>query len=57
MLGQCHGTPLRTYQNSATLQAEPSTCCAVIFMTHFADLSSWELAQKLVKKLPELQAR
>ncbi|CAL8466035.1 g5571 [Coccomyxa elongata] len=26
-------------------------------MTHFADLSSWELAQKLMKKLPELQAR
>ena len=38
-------------------QTEPSTFCAVIFMTHFADLSSWELAQKLKRKLPELQAR
>ncbi|EIE18540.1 hypothetical protein COCSUDRAFT_60209 [Coccomyxa subellipsoidea C-169] len=26
-------------------------------MTHFGDLSSWELAQKLKKKLPDLQAR
>lgn len=38
-------------------QAEPSIRCAIIFLTHFADLSSWELAQKLKKKLPELQAR
>lgn len=29
---------------------------AVPFLTHFADLSSWELAQKLQQKgLPELQ--
>ncbi|KAK9821991.1 hypothetical protein WJX81_004152 [Elliptochloris bilobata] len=29
---------------------------AAIFMTHFADLSSWELAQRLVKVIPTLQA-
>lgn len=39
------------------MQAEPTTLCAIVFMTHFADLSSWEVAQKLKKKLPELQAR
>ena len=29
---------------------------AVIFFTHFADLGSWELAQRLVKIIPCLQA-
>ncbi|CAK0785934.1 hypothetical protein CVIRNUC_009147 [Coccomyxa viridis] len=37
--------------------AGPQTTCAIIFMTHFADLSSWELAQKLKKGVPQLQAR
>ncbi|KAK9812732.1 hypothetical protein WJX72_002816 [[Myrmecia] bisecta] len=38
-------------------QAEAGTRCVVPFLTHFADLSSWEYAQKLVKLIPTLQAR
>ena len=29
----------------------------VVFMTHFADLSSWELAQQLKKELSSIQAQ
>lgn len=37
-------------------QPGTSTVVAVPFLTHFADLSSWEYAQKLQQKgLPELQ--
>ncbi|GAX81819.1 hypothetical protein CEUSTIGMA_g9247.t1 [Chlamydomonas eustigma] len=36
-------------------QAEPGTKVAIPFLTHFADLSSWEYAQKLVKVLPTLE--
>ncbi|GAQ86414.1 hypothetical protein KFL_002870180 [Klebsormidium nitens] len=36
--------------------AKPGVRVVIPFMTHFADLSSWEFAQKLAKKLPELQA-
>lgn len=39
------------------VQADANALCAVIFMTHFADLSSWELAQKLRKRLPKLTSR
>jgi hypothetical protein len=38
-------------------QADASTVCVLFFLTHFADLSSWELAQKLKRALPQLQAR
>jgi hypothetical protein len=27
----------------------------LVFFTHWADLGSWELAQRLVEKLPELE--
>jgi hypothetical protein len=36
-------------------RAEPGRRCVVVFLTHFADLSSTELAQKLKAVLPELQ--
>ncbi|KAI7838571.1 hypothetical protein COHA_007643 [Chlorella ohadii] len=36
-------------------RAEPGKRCIVVFLTHFADLSSTELAQKLKAVLPELQ--
>ena len=29
----------------------------LIFFTHWADLGSWELAQRLVEVLPEIQAK
>ncbi|KAL4433831.1 hypothetical protein ABPG75_000272 [Micractinium tetrahymenae] len=37
-------------------RAQPGTRCVVVFLTHFADLSSTELAQKLLAVLPELSA-
>ncbi|KAI3427059.1 hypothetical protein D9Q98_006999 [Chlorella vulgaris] len=37
-------------------QAAPGTRCVVALLTHFGDLSSTELAQKLMAILPELQA-
>ncbi len=37
-------------------QPAPGKRVVIPFMTHFADLSSWEFAQKLVKKIPEYQA-
>jgi hypothetical protein len=38
------------------LQSKANTVVAVPFLTHFADLSSWEYAQKLQQKaLPQLQ--
>jgi hypothetical protein len=49
---------LRTYPPPALRRFQPdnSTVVAVPFLTHFADLSSWEYAQKLQQKgLPELQ--
>ena len=33
----------------ARAQASPGNKVVISFMTHFADLSSWELAQKWVK--------
>ena len=30
-------------------QAEPGTKACIPFLTHFADLSSWEYGQKLLK--------
>eukprot|EP00877_Chromochloris_zofingiensis_P011333 jgi/Chrzof1/6453/Cz18g11140.t1 len=37
-------------------QATPGTRVVIPFLTHFADLSSWEFAQKLIKKgIPQLQ--
>jgi hypothetical protein len=35
-------------------QAAPGTRCAVVFLTHWGDLSSTELAQKLLPVLPEV---
>lgn len=35
-------------------RAEPGRRCIVVFLTHFADLSSTELAQKLKAVLPEV---
>lgn len=37
-------------------EARPGKCVVLPFMTHFADLSSWEYAQKLVKVMPQLEA-
>ncbi|KAG1676150.1 hypothetical protein FOA52_004990 [Chlamydomonas sp. UWO 241] len=37
-------------------QPLPGSKTIIPFMTHFADLSSWELAQKLVKVMPTLEA-
>lgn len=34
----------------------PGKLTLLVFFTHWADLGSWELAQRLVTKLPELQA-
>ncbi|KAG2483176.1 hypothetical protein HYH03_017968 [Edaphochlamys debaryana] len=34
----------------------PGSKAVIAFLTHFADLSSWELAQKLVKVIPTLEA-
>lgn len=40
----------------ATLwRAQPGSRCVVVFLTHFADLSSTELAQKLLVVLPEVR--
>jgi len=36
-------------------RAEPGRRCIVVFLTHFADLSSTELAQKLKAVLPEVR--
>lgn len=36
-------------------RAQPGTRCIVVFLTHFADLSSTELAQKLLAVLPEVR--
>ena len=36
-------------------RAEPGKRCVVVFLTHFADLSSTELAQKLKAVLPEVR--
>ena len=36
-------------------RAEPGKRCIVVFLTHFADLSSTELAQKLKAVLPEVR--
>lgn len=36
--------------------AAPGQRCVVLFLTHFADLSSTELAQKLLAVLPEVRA-
>lgn len=41
---------------AALWRAQPGTRCVVVFLTHFADLSSTELAQKLLPVLPELSA-
>jgi hypothetical protein len=35
-------------------QAAPGTRCVVVFLTHWGDLSSTELAQKLLPVLPEV---
>jgi hypothetical protein len=39
------------------LTPQPTDTSTVVlpFLTHFADLSSWEYAQKLIKVLPQLQ--
>lgn len=37
-------------------QATPGTKVVLPFLTHFADLSSWELGQKLMKVMPTLEA-
>jgi len=34
----------------------PGTKVVVTFLTHFADLSSWELGQKLIRVMPTLEA-
>jgi hypothetical protein len=40
----------------ATQPSDSSGLVVVPFLTHFADLSSWEYAQKLTQKgLPQLQ--
>lgn len=40
----------------ACLQPSPSTTVVIPFLTHFADLTSWEYAQKLTQKvLPKLR--
>ena len=39
---------------AALWRAQPGTRCVVVFLTHFADLSSTELAQKLLPVLPEV---
>ena len=61
MLACIHGEPCMAMricraQVACCSQTGPQTSCAIIFMTHFADLSSWELAQKLEKAVPQLQA-
>ncbi len=37
-------------------QAETGTKVVIPFLTHFADLSSWEYAQKLIKVMPVLES-
>ncbi|MEW5308289.1 MAG: hypothetical protein WDW38_000259 [Sanguina aurantia] len=39
------------------VQPAPGSKVVIAFLTHFADLTSWEYAQKLVKILPTLQAQ
>mmetsp|Transcript_4455 Transcript_4455/g.7425 ORF Transcript_4455/g.7425 Transcript_4455/m.7425 type:complete len:299 (+) Transcript_4455:20-916(+) len=39
-----------------TTLLKPGTLTVIPFLTHFADLSSWEYAQKLVRVLPTLEA-
>ena len=42
----------------ASLIPTATTAVTVLmFLTHYADLSSWELAQQLVKALPTLRAQ
>jgi hypothetical protein len=42
----------------ASLIPTASTAVTVlVFLTHYADLSSWELAQQLVKALPTFKAQ
>ena len=62
LLACIHGAPCMAMkicraQVACCSQTGPQTTCAIVFMTHFADLSSWELAQKLQKAIPQLQAR
>lgn len=41
---------------SSLPQPVPGTKVVVVFLSHFGDLTSWELAQKLTKVLPTLEA-
>lgn len=41
---------------SAAWQPDESSVSLLVFFTHWADLGSLELAQRLVKKLPQLEA-
>lgn len=50
------GISSRTVPPFLPSQPSPGTKVVIPFLTHFADLSSWEYAQKLIKVLPTLEA-
>ena len=42
---------------ASLLPPSSAAITVLVFLTHYADLSSWELAQQLVKALPTLEAQ
>lgn len=57
---ECSVTPLSgapTCQFKDVWSPGPQDVSLLVFFTHWADLGSWELAQRLVEKFSEIQSQ